>query len=233
MEDFSGFEFNKIKPLHNNVIILLPPDTGKLLHETKSGITISSALSGEELYSPCYGTIVKVSDSVDRRVKKGDQVFFHYLCYINARNTPKQYENGGYDGSKMLFIHNGNTYLTMGIDNCYFVKRGEDLVSINDFCLLRAVPLEGKTISVEHNGAKWNVFVSDSNGVLLPSIKEGYRKDIAEIISAPEDTGLVKGDIVAVPEEWDVPLEYDLLSVLQQQVFFLDKEYVCKIEKVA
>lgn len=229
---FSEADYNAIKPINNYILVRLPEDTGKPIHKHKSGLLISSNFSSEETYSPCYGEVVKKGAAVDRRVQEGDTVFFHYLCYINARNTTEQYNNGNYDPQKSLFEYNDRLYLLMTIDNAYFVKRGDELISINDQVLLRSIPKKLEKVDVEHNGEKWSVLVGNDEGnILTTSIKEAYRLDVAEVISAPEDCNLVKGDIIAPPKDWDVPLEYDMLAILKEPVYFLDKEYAFNIKE--
>lgn len=233
INDLTQSEYESLKPIKDYVVIKLPEHTGKAVHEHKSGFLISSTFSSDETYSPCHGTIVKKSDSINRRVEEGDTVFFHYLCYINARNTKDQQKNGGTDNTKSLFEYGGNLYLIMDISNVYFVKRGEELISINDFVLLKPIPKKLEKHEITIHG-KTTTILSEklSEGIISAGQNEGaYRTDIAEVLSAPEDCNLVKGDIVVPPKDWDVPLEYDMIAILKEPVYFLDKEYAYNIKE--
>lgn len=234
INDYSEQDFNSLRPINTNVVIKLPKHTGETVHEHKSGLLINSAFSSDETYSPCHGVIVKKGNDVDRRVQEGDTVFFHYLCYINARNTKEQQKNGGYDPSKSLFEYGGDIYLIMGIDNVYFVKRGEELVSINDFVLLKPIPKNLSKHDVTINNHTTTILVEEFDGGIVgaPQTAKAYRTDVAEVISAPEDCNLIKGDIIAPPKDWDVPLEYDMIAVLKEPVYFLDKEYAYNIKEL-
>lgn len=233
INDYTEAEYNAIKPLYNYVVIKLPDHTNKAVHAHKSGLLISSNFSSDETYSPCYGTIEKIGHSVDRRVEKGDTVFFHYLCYINARNTKEQVKNGATDNSKSLFEFNGNVYLIMGIDNVYFVKRGDEFISINDQVLLKPIPKNLTKHEITVHGHT-SIILAEEIGSGLISVAQSskaYRTDVAEVLSAPDDCNLVKGDIIFPPKDWDVPLEYDMIAVLKEPVYFLDKEYAYNIKE--
>lgn len=230
--DLSGFEISQIEPLHQYVIIKLPEETGKDYFKHKdTGLLISTTLSDDSKYYPVHGEVVQVSKKC--KVKIGDDAFFPYLTYYSALNRPTRQGQINYDFSKTLFTHRESLYLIVSQKDLLFVKRGDDILQLNDWVILRQVPKKGiERIEVEaHDGQKWKVNTANSNAtVILLEQGEHYEETLAEVVSAPDDMELSKGEIVAVVKNWDVDVENELTQTLGYAVYYLDRENILKLD---
>lgn len=222
----------KLKLNRNKVLIELPSYANEKVREHKSGLMINFAFSAEEVYAPVHGIIVNKGISVDE-VELGDQVFFHFLSYINAKNTPEQLKKGHYDPSKTTWDEDGKRYLLMPVDELIMAKRGEQIIALNNYVLLKAIPLKLKEeYYTDHLGIKTKLVIQDNDSLIAeaaPSVT--YRTDIAEVYSAQPHTGLKKGQIVYPHKDWDVPLEYDMLQELNETLYYVHFDVIVGTQK--
>ena len=229
--DLSGFTLDEIEPIRDNVIIRLPEETGKdYFRHQDTGLLISTTLSDDSKYYPVYGEVVCVSKRAT--LQKGDIAFFPYLTYYMALNRPTDKGQMNYDGSKTLFTHNRELYLIVSQKDLLFIKRGDDICQLNDWVILKHVPKKGiEQIEIEaHDGQKWKVNTANSNAtVILLEQGEHYEEVLAEVVSAPQDMELSKGEVVAVVKSWDVNVENELIQTIGYPVYYLDKENVLKL----
>ena len=233
--DLSGFTLDQIEPIRDNIIIRLPEETGKDYFKHKdTGLLISTTLSDDSKYYPVHGEVVCVSKKSN--LQKGDEAFFPYLTYYMALNRPTSKGQMNYDSSKTLFTHNEQLYLIMSQKDLLFVKRGDEIRQLNDWVILKHVPKKGiEQIQIEaHDGQKWKVNTANANAtVILLEQGEHYEEVLAEVVSAPEDMELSKGEVVAVVKDWDVDVENELIQTIGYPVYYLDRENVLKLDHAA
>ena len=226
MEELTRNELDRLTLIGNNVIVKLPADTDDKNKTLTSGIVASFIYSDKEKYAPVFGTVYKRGKK--SQLRDGDQVFFHYLCWDNAKHSAESFKNGHYDSTKIALQCEGHKYLLMSESEIFFAKRDETFISMNDTVLLRGIKkdLREEVLKDARGLQVGKVWVSDSTGAIaLPDISEQYRDDIAEVVCAPEGE-LKKGDIVYPDKYWSVPLEYEILKTVGEELFYVKLDVV-------
>ncbi len=219
-----------MKLLRDNVLLQLPDHTGGHERKHKSGLTLSFSLSDEEQYAPVSG-IVKEKGFLCSDLQIGDKVYFHYLSFINAKNTNEQYDKGHYDQFKTTWKEDDKYWLLMPAIELICIERDDKLIALNQFVLLKSIPKELQSEIIQDlRGQKSLIhFVSDTTGGLLikPELKEKYRTDIAEVISGKKFN---ENDIVWLHKDWDVPLEREILDERVETVYYTHEDTIYAIE---
>ena len=228
--NLSNFDISEIAPLRDNVIIELPDGVGESFTHKKTGLVISTTLSDDSKYYPVYGEIINVGDV--KKCRKGDIAFFPYLTTYVALNRPRKDGTISYDNSKTIFTHNDKQYLVIPETQLLFVKRGTEIISLNNWVLLKHIEKqEVQKINVEGlYGEKWQINATSEGMLIKPELSVNYYENKAEVISAPEDTQLQKGDIVATVKHWDVDVENELMETIGYPLYYIDKECVIKYD---
>ena len=231
--DLSVSGFPK-KLLRDNVIVKLPEGTGNHFNH-KSGLVISTTLSDDSLYYPVFGDVVLIAPDT-KKVEIGDKVFFPYLSTYNAYNRPKRDGTVNYGNTKTIFTFNEEQYMIIPESELILAKRGEEIVSLNEWVLLKHIPKKNvQRLEVEGlNGQKWkvNTTITESQ-ILLLEKGEHFEETLAEVVAAPDDMELSEGDTVAVVKHWDVNLESELMETIGFPLFYINRECVMKYEKTS
>lgn len=229
MEYLTIEELEGLKLIGRNILIRLPDNTDEKERELKSGITASFIYSDKEKYAPVQGVVHKRSPNLEV-LRDGDHVFFHYLCWGNAQHTAEQFKNGHYDGTKTAIECQGTKFLLMSETEVFFAKRSDRYVCMNNYLLLRSIPLELKEeILKDANGVQiGKVLIGSSENGLVTKVNtaEPYRLDIAEVVACPDGVGVKAGDIIYPDKHWDVQLEYDILQTLGETLYYVHKDVI-------
>jgi co-chaperonin GroES (HSP10) len=227
MEKLTRKELERLILIGNKVIIKLPAETDDKNRELKSGIIASFIYADKEKYAPVFGHVYKRGKK--SQLRDGDHVFFHYLCYDNAKHSFESFNNGHYDGTKMTFECEGEKYLLMEETEIFFAKRGQRYVAMNNNVLLRSIPKDLKEeILRDTKGYQvGRIWVTDATAqIAIADVEEPYRMDIAEVVAAPEGIGVRVGDIIYPDKHWDVPIEYDILETIGEKIYRIHKDVI-------
>lgn len=122
----AGYNQVLIKPLQDNSVIKMGGGE----------IFIDSSFQKEKHTVTC-GEIVSIPEQIDDSlrteivVKVGDMAFFHYLSTFNAIREERYYTD------------NGQVYYAVNYESLYCVKRGEEVICLNGYTLVRPIKKHG------------------------------------------------------------------------------------------
>ena len=154
-------------------------------------------------------------NETEMEIKKGDQVWFHYLCYINAK--PGNNSAGG-----RYFTIEGDSaeYILVKYDQMYLAKRGEEIIPLNGHAIVEPLPAEDMWES------KVLIVPEISNKIYKRSETFGTVKYLGAPVKKykdpnipPDDLQLKVGNVVAIEVFADIPIETELHQVLPKTYF--------------
>lgn len=216
------------KMLRNDVLVKLPKYTEETTRKLSSGLYIS-ALQEAQRYAPTHGEVVSIGSC--KHVKIGDNVFFGNHLWKNAKD--RAFGNDDERFKKMYF---GHEVFAIKEDDCYFmvipekyvlfIKRGDEIIPINDYII--AVPVEKGTVeeSVEVGGVNTKINGYQKGLLLVVDLgEEKYKVNMAKIFAAPVDSELKKDDIVHTLKHCDIFVENDMNNpILPEKYFFIEND---------
>lgn len=208
--------------LRKDILVKLPQSTDDVAVMQRSGIYIST-LAHKEKYNPTHGTVVQIASEVEK-AQVGDEVFFgNHLWDVAKRRAfgdSDERFKGHYVPDKVFAIkENGESYMILPEWMLYFLKRGEELIGMNQYVI--AEPIEKEKLTTE------------SGLVLVDLEEEMYQKDKYRVFLAPEGE-LQKGDVVHTLRHCDIVVEEELNApILPSKYFFIElDDIIAKYETV-
>lgn len=198
-----------IKPGPENDHIKLADENG----ETK--IWIDGSYEPEK-HAVTFGEIVSVADIMEDyspcKVKKGDVVFFHYLCCLNAIRDKK------------YVICNGLVYYIVNIESCFVAKRGEEVIPLNGTVLVEAIDDSLPEIN------EWGMEIPKAQRH-KNHLNEGIVLHAGDPANG-EDVTCAEGDRVFWRTRASVPLQYSLFSTFSDKlVYQLKYDFIMGVRK--
>lgn len=149
----------------------------------------------------------------DMDLKKGDQVYFHYLETINAKSRGR------------IFDVEGKKYMMVRYDMIYFAKRDDDIIMVNGWVLVE--PIEHETLK--------------SDIIHIPnSIQENKQEGIVKHIGKPlraykmnpdvgeENDEVHEGDHILFTNFSNIPIEYKLHETMGKLFRMQRKDIIAK-----
>jgi len=187
----AGFNKVLVKPLKENNFIV------------KDGVVFYLDTSySKERHAITFGEIVSNPSSIssdfrtDIETKEGDIVFFHYLATLNAIRDKKFIKT---EGEEILY--------SVSYDSLYCAKRGEDIICLNGFILVRP-------LATYSNDKIGNVYLPES---MLK--KEQAGRGMVAHAGNPlngEKKLVESGDEILYRKTSNVPIEYPLHQQMER-----------------
>lgn len=192
----------KLKPKH--VLLEMPAETEQEVVQMNNGLYLKKL--GDAKYAPTHGVVITTTaDSI----LVGDTVFFGNHVWAAAKRTAfGDPESKGVPLPSAYFalIEDGRYYLIIPENRLYFIKRGEDIIVLNNHVIAEPIKKQQEIRS----------------GLLIVDLKEeDYVEDTYRVFLAPKDSGLECGDVVTTLRHCDIEVENRLQNPVLPDKFFL------------
>ena len=199
----TSFEREKHAPTYGEVVAV----PNKLIFKQKNPPSVGKPTPHFTMLAPdMYPE--SVSYDVDMEVEVGDTIYFHYLTKQDCESN-----------SRVIKDDEGNTLYLVKYDNCFVVKRKDNIIPINGYVIAERISFKEKFSNLEL--PEW---LKNKESVKYARIKyvgkhvRGYRgeHDICEL-----NIDVKEGDIVVYDKNSDIPLQYSFHNNLED-----DSEYI-------
>lgn len=213
--------------LRKDVLVKLPEYTEETTRKTGSGLYIS-ALQEAQRYAPTHGEVLVTSERC-KYIQKGDIVFFGNHLWKNSLDrafgsNDERFKKAYFAHETLAIKEEDGYYMILPEKYVLFIKRGDEIIPINDYVI--GVPIDKGTVeeSVEVGGVNTKVNGYKSGSLLLVDLgEEKYRVNMAKIFAAPSDSDLKNGDLVHTLKHCDIFVENDLNNpILPDKYFFIE-----------
>lgn len=192
-------DINSIRTLPGIVIIKPGAENDHIKISTDNGemkVWIDPSYEPEK-HAITYGEVVVAEDG---EIKKGDIIFFHYLCCLNAIRDRK------------YVVCDGQVYYVVNCESCFVAKRGDQIIPLNGTVLAEAIIDE----------------LPDTNefGMAIPKAKKTKNHLNEGIVlnagnpDIGEDATCIEGDRVFWRTGASVPLQYSLFSTFSDKLVY-------------
>jgi hypothetical protein len=202
---------DSIRTLPGTVIIKPGPENNHIKISSEDGemkVWIDPSYEPEK-HATTFGEVVV---SEEGEIQKGDTIFFHYLCCLNAIRDRK------------YVVCDGQMYYVVNCESCFVAKRGEQIIPLNGTILTEAI-IEN-TSEVNEFGMSIPKAKRDKN-----SLNEGVVLH-AGLPSPGEDITCSEGDVVFWRTGASVPLQYSLFSTFSDKlVYQLKYDFIMGVRK--
>ncbi len=157
-------------------------------------------------------TFGEIEISGNEELKKGDIVFFHYLCCLNAIRDNK------------FVIYEDQVYYIVNIESCFVAKRGEQIIPLNGTILIEAI--DDSAPEINEWGMEIPKAVRTKNHLNEGMVLHAGTPDVGEDITCAE------GDRVFWRTRASVPLQYSLFSTFSDKlVYQLKYDHIMGVRK--
>lgn len=192
----------KLKPKH--VLLEMPSETEEEVVKMRSGLYLKKL--GDARYAPTHGTVLTTTAE---NVRIGDVVFFGNHVWGAAKRTAfgdPESKDTPLPSAYFALVEEGKYYLIIPENRLYFIKRGEDIIVLNNHVIAEPIKREQEIRS----------------GLIIVDLKEDdYIPDLYKVFIAPPDSGLERGDVVNTLIHCDIEVENRIQNPLLPDRFFL------------
>jgi hypothetical protein len=189
-------------------------------------------------HAPVVGTAVKVPENLfysetssnsipwktEMELREGDEVFYNYLSASVALGLEENKYGKTYEDTRIITVEgDDNIYILVKYDKVYVAKRGEnkDVVPINGYILVE--PLEKKYVKTFLELPEMVKTVNKNSTTYGIVRHKGTRLECYQqrpMYNDPSERSLKVGDIVAMENVSDIPLEYDMHAEFDKKTTF-------------
>ena len=240
----------KGKPINRNILIRLPEWHKK--KERKAGRIIIPYLIGNLQHNCSHGTVVSVADDCEF-VKVGDEVFFT-INTVNEglrnigrdESVDEAWKRTGSSSPVHYIQESDNDYLIMPEQRIYTeiedtngvvwenpshagvicLKRGEETIALNGYHLMTKGYYDGELVSLGNGFG--SAMVKKGSGLILGVEKITSEKSKRyEVLFAPVDSEIKRGDVIYTMPHTDLPLEGEFNNPV-----FPKDTYYCEVQNI-
>jgi len=150
----------------------------------------------------------------EMELREGDTVFYNYLAGSTALGLEQNNYGQNYTDKRVITVEGDDSiYIMVKYDRIYVAKRNDDVIPLNGFMLIE--PMEKKYVDtflhipemVKTTNAK-----SSTYGIVRHKGSRLSEYHDRPMYKDPSDRELQVGDLVAMNDVSDIPLEWDLHS---------------------
>lgn len=192
----------KLKPRH--VLLEMPIETDQEVVKMNNGLYLKKL--GDARYAPTHGQVISTTAP---NVFEGDTVFFGNHVWLAAKRTAfgDPEAKGVYMPSAYFALEEGGKYYLIIPENrLYFIKRGDDIIVLNNHVIAEPIKKKQEVVS----------------GLIIVDLKEeDYVEDRYRVFMAPKGSDLEPGDVVTTLRHCDIEVENRLQNPVLPDRFFL------------